>query len=431
MSTMARSYSTLGAHFDSGGGSLESKGLLLTPDVLEKAAALKLPEQTAADYRVPPGLALRDEIARYYLMAAAHSRTHVNRTGTAGDVSATDWTRSLLEQCFGFDDIQQTDPVWEFERKLPIGHASHGGRVPIVIAPLAREDDPTSGIDLQREQFGDGSRRRSATQLLQEYLNQTDSALWGVVSDGTMLRLMRRNPSLTRSAWIEGDLGKIFAEDRFAQFSRLWLLFHASRFGKVGTDPSDCALERWRQKGLQDGAAVREKLRVGVEAAIRELGRGFLANEGSRQLRSRIQVGSLTAIEYFEALLRLVYRLIFLFVAEDRNRIHFPQTSTAVRDVYRNGYSVGRLRKRCTKASAFDRQCDIWHGLRTLFRSLAHGEPRLGLPALGGLFETSTESALDEASISNRHLLKAVWHLAWFRPYGQRLIRVNWRGYAD
>ena len=105
--------------------------------------------------------------------------------------------------------------------------------MPIVIAPAPAEGARRSGVDESLSQFGDSSRRRSATLLLQEYLNASGDADWGLVSDGITLRLMRDNISLTRPAWIEANLSKIFSEGLFPDFSALWLLIHQSRFGQA------------------------------------------------------------------------------------------------------------------------------------------------------------------------------------------------------
>jgi hypothetical protein len=79
-------------------------------------------------------------------------------------------------------------------------------------------------------------------------LNASDDRMFGLVTDGSTLRMLRDNASMTRPAWIEADLERIFGHGLFADFSALWLLIHQSRFGKVGSSPSDCALERWRRK---------------------------------------------------------------------------------------------------------------------------------------------------------------------------------------
>ena len=404
---------------------IEIVGSLLTPDIVTRVAVFDMPGQSEEGYAIPRGLTLRDEIARYYRIAHAHWERFV--AARDGNASASQvFLLDLLKECFGFDDIRQSGAIVLSGRQFPIRHASHSGKVPVVLSPLAPAESRKSGIDETLPQFGEEARRRSATQLLQDYLNAATHALWGVVSDGRTLRLMRDNASLTRPAWIEADLEQIFSEDLFADFSVLWLLLHASRFGTGDTTPSDCSLERWREQGLSDGSAAKEKLRLGVEATLLELGRGFLEDPANTALRDALQTGALTRHGYFEMLLRLVYRLIFLFAAEDRNLLHSPGASNTARAAYRNGYSVGRLRERCTRSAALDQHHDVWDGLRAVFNALTDGASKLGLTALGGLFSTNI-AALTDARITNRRILKAIWHLSWFRPDGQPMTRVNWR----
>ena len=405
---------------------IEIAGALLPPEIVTRAAAFDMPEQSDEGYGVLPGLKLRDEIARYYQIALAHwERFSAVRDG---NVSAPQrFVLDLLTDCFGFANIAETGPVILSDRRFPIRHASHDGRVPIVIAPLAPAESRKTGIDEAIAPFGDETRRRSATQLLQEYLNADEDALWGITSDGCTLRLVRDNLSLTRPAWIEANLEKILTEGLFADFSALWLVIHASRFGAMDASPSDCPLERWRERGRIDGSAAKEKLRLGVEAALIELGAGFLENPANADLRDALITGKLTRQAYYEELLRLVYRLIFLFAAEDRGLLHTPNAPDATRKAYRQGYAVGRLRERCTRNTSLDRHHDAWDGLRALFDALAKGETRLGLAALGGLFIPLNLADLTRSRIANGRLLKAIWHLSWFRPDGQPMTRVNWR----
>ena len=87
-----------------------------------------------------------------------------------------------------------------------------------------------------------------------------------------------------------------------------------------------------------------EHLRVGVEKAIEALGRGFLHHRNAeliRWLRDREP----HAQEYYRQLLRVVYRLLFLFVAEDRGLLFGPSVPEEVRDRYRKFYSTARLRR--------------------------------------------------------------------------------------
>lgn len=405
---------------------LEIVGALLTPDIVARLAAFEANDQSEENYDIPAGLKLRDEIARYFRIGEAlWSRFKATR---GQSVAASErFVLDLLRQCFGFDSITPQPITRLGEREFPVRHAALGGRVPVVVAPAPAEGARRSGVDESLPQFGDSSRRRSATLLLQEYLNARDDAGWGLASDGMTLRLLRDNISLTRPAWIEANLSKIFSEGLFPDFSALWLLIHQSRFGQADAAVSDCALERWRDRGRTDGVTARDKLRQGVESALLELGQGFIENPANGALRQALSEGTLTGQAYFEELLRVVYRLIFLFAAEDRGLLHPPGASKQAREVYAEGYSLGRLRERSMRRTAWDRHADTWEGLKATFKALARGQERLGLPALGGLFAHGVLPSLEKARIENRRFLAAIWRLAWLRPEGQPLTRVNWR----
>ena len=64
--------------------------------------------------------------------------------------------------------------------------------------------------------------------------------------------------------------------------------------------------------------------------------------------------------------------------------------------------------------------------VKIVFRGLAEGESRLGLPALAGLFAPEECPDLDAAKIENRAFLGALFHLGWLRE-SSGLVRVNWR----
>ena len=48
---------------------IEIAGALLPPEIVTRAAAFDLPDQSEEGYGILPGLKLRDEIARYYQIA--------------------------------------------------------------------------------------------------------------------------------------------------------------------------------------------------------------------------------------------------------------------------------------------------------------------------------------------------------------------------
>ncbi len=94
---------------------------------------------------------------------------------------------------------------------------------------------------------------------------------------------------------------------------------------------------------------------------------------------------------------------------------------------YADGYSLRRLRERSAKRSAHDRHSDVWAATNIVFRGVAVGEPRLGLPALAGIFAKSQCPALDTAKLENRALLLAVFKLSWWQPSTKDLVPIAYR----
>ncbi|WP_341713967.1 N-6 DNA methylase, partial [Erythrobacter sp.] len=399
------------------------EGGLIAPEQVQKIAAADRTAKLALSYDCPKGLGLGDEIARYFRIGQ-HLWTEFARIDAPTVTQTAQFAQSLLTQCFGFDNL--TGPVEHTEgnRRFRLAWEAKDGRVPIVVAaPIEGKD----AFNVAMPEFGDGQGggrlKRSPVSLLQDWLNGTDHALWGLVFAGDRVRLMRDNASLTRPAWIEADLGAMFRDDMFADFTLWWLLAHATRFGAAGAAPSDCAQEEWRNEGMKQGTAARDKLRDGVELALFELGQGAI--EASPALREKLaDHGQLAA--FFEELLRTVYRLIFLAVAEDRDLLHARNATKDARALYAASYSFTFWRERSRRRVARDAHHDAWEAMKITLGCLEHGEDMLGLPALGGLFAKNATPLLNEAAIPNRRFLEAVFNLGYLRKDGA-IHRINWR----
>lgn len=403
---------------------LRIEGGLLAPDFLDKIAHLDAPGQTEGDYDIPRGLKLRDEIGRYWKIAqnlwadfsAARERTDLD----PHKLTVQDFLEPLCRQVLGMTDLRVVGQITLDERLFPLGYAALDGRLPTVFAAHDQE------LDRPSPRHGDGTRRRSPFLLAQEYLNADAHSLWAVVSNGLKLRILRDNPSLTRPAYIEADLDAIFTEGLYPDFTALWLLAHGTRFGKPGAEPADCPLERWRNTAQEEGIRVRDRLRNGVTEALRSLGTGFLAHPANSALRQQLETGALGTHTYFEQLLRLVYRFIFLATIEDRELVFAPDATPDAKARYHAGYSLARLRNLAARRRSYDRHSDLWQILTITFAGLGKGQPALGLPALGGLFDARQCPDLDGAQLDNHALLSALFSLCFFREDGA-LSRVNYR----
>jgi hypothetical protein len=433
--------------------SIRIEGGLIPADELARLTSLQTPdktEQTESNYGIPKGLKLRDEVARSWKIAQnlwADFQPQRQRADINGhDLTRREFLLPLLRSVLGFADLEEGARIEASGHTYNIGHLSGDGRVPLI---LAAHDQ---GLDAPDDRFGETNpetgkiRRRSPFMLAQESLNASDATLWAVVSNGLRFRILRDNPSLTRPVYVEIDIEAIFTEDLYADFVAFWLLAHASRFagaaalqGESGagahlSNPADCPWERWRNAGQQAGVRARDRLRNGVAEALRALGTGFLSHRDNDALRQALQQDNgLTKQAFFEELLRLVYRLIFLATVEDRTDgatglplIFTPNSPKNAQQRYLAGYSLTWLRERAARRSGFDTHSDLWQALSITFDALGRGEPALALPALGGLFDADQCANLGVAQIENCHLLAAIFQLGYFRePTG--LTRVNYR----
>jgi hypothetical protein len=404
---------------------LRLEGGLFLPDQLEKAALGMAQFQSEADYHTPKGLKLKDDTSRAFQIATAqwkHFADQFERSDVDADALTRHFVQELLRDAFGYTHIAPVTGLSVGDQHYPITFLA--GTLPVVVAPH------TLGLDEADPRFavtGSGARKKTAFQLAQEFLNASPNHSWAMVSNGRQLRLLRNAATLTRPSFLEIDLQDLLGGAHYAEFANVWRLLHASRAPQPALHPESgeqegpCIWEQWRTVGQEEGTRVREGLRQGVTKALLIFGEGFIQHPANEVLRQALDTGTLSADAYFQQLLRLIYRLIFLFNVEERGLLHPTDDRTsavAARAAYAEGYAVGRLRDLCLKRRARNRFDDHWQALRIVFKGLAEGEPRLALPALGGLFAASQCPALDTASLDNAHLLAAMQQLRWSNHSG-------------
>ncbi len=322
------------------------------------------------------------------------------------------WLLKLFDE-LGYGRLQLAKPVDVEGTTYAISHVWKN--TPIHLIGFRAELDKTV------------SRRGGATyqykphSMVQMFLNRTEGHLWAFLSNGLKLRILRDNTSLVRQAYVEFDLEAMMEGGIFPDFKLLWLLCHQSR---VEADrPEDCWLERWSRATQELGTRLREDLQEGVRKAIEVLGAGFLGHPANDPLREELRSGRLDKQEYYRELLRFVYQLIFLFVAEDRDLLAPPSTAPEAKDRYIRFYSTTRLRFLAGR-KAGTRHDDLYRVTRLVIDSLGEGEGRadLGIPVLNSsLFSVSATPSLKKSLITNADYLEAIRALAIVRDkHGRR-----------
>ncbi|MFB9736121.1 Eco57I restriction-modification methylase domain-containing protein [Streptomyces thermocoprophilus] len=397
-------------------------GLLPADMLLRIAEARNLPGTKPADYGLPASVPVRDEAERAWeylkplwreLRAALPSdpttgAPAADPTGRAG----TEWLAQLFRK-LDFGALTEVGPAGipadsDPEKRFPVSHR-HGPAL-IHVIPWNQELD----------------KRLTAGQvppqsMLQDCLNRTEAHLWAVLTNGRRLRLLRDSSSFSTAAYVEFDLEALFDGELFSEFVLLYSLLHASRFTvPEGAAPSGCWLEKWRTEAVTSGARALDQLRLGVQNALTVLGTGFLRHPDNSRLREDVDPKALR-----DALLRLVYRLLFVFVAEDRGALLDPNAGDREREAYERYFSSARLRERARRRQG-TAHGDQYEALRIVLDALGTegGRRELGLPGLGGLFtHTDADAPLDGLKLSNESLFTAVRHLAQVRDPGAR----RWR----
>ena len=290
--------------------------------------------------------------------------------------------------------------------------------LPSLISHRAGDPDDTPPLHVvgARQELGrvaaSGRPRLAPHSLVQEYLNRTEH-LWGIVTNGLTLRLLRDSTFVRRQAYVEFDLTAILEESRFQDFAALYRLLHRTRLPRGMADAGDCLLETYYAHSVEQGGRVREHLRDGVEECIKSLAYGFLRHPANDKLRHRVSpacIGNerISAEDLYRQLLRLVYRFLFLLVSEDRGLLS-PDP------IYREHYGIARLRRLLENHAASTEHDDLWQSLRVLWKVLSDEKLAafLNLAPLNG--ELFTPQDLDAFTITNRDLLDAFWHLAWYQ----------------
>jgi len=391
------------------------EGGLFDPDLLERLATAPqaVEGQSPEAFGLEKRVRLADEIQEAFGRVLSHWRSFERRRAAAGEgavarIAREGWVLPLLRE-LGFEPRFRRQALRAGDGTFPISHGEGEEETPLVpihLAPFEQDLDSR------------GEGRRSPHGLLQDCLDHTD-LLWGIVSNGRRLRLLRANARTTRQAFLEVDLEAIARDELYPDFALLFRLLHRSRFPKSPGAAHECLLERWYQKAIEEGGRVREKLREGVEKALEVLGTGFLAHPESEKLRAALRERRLSPEAFRDQLLALVYRLLFLLTAEERRLLARPDEESARRHgIYERWYGISRLRERAERRRP-DPHADLWIGLTVLFRALDEpGEAeKLGLSALDGdLFAAASCADLEEARIANDRLLEALFHLSTFEP---------------
>jgi len=407
--------------------SIRIEGAILSGDILDAIERGEKSFQTAKDFGLDPTAKVKDEIADAWAAARAYWVASQNklerlREGATGTTETRNlWMTPVLGLLGYQPELAGRGEVVQ-GKNYAISHRDHSrGDFPIHIMGW------NDSLDKKRT---DSGPRMSPHALVQEYLNLTEH-LYALVTNGRLLRLLRDSSRLIKLSFIEFDLERMFSDELYADFAILYRLLHASRMPAKQDAANDSIIEIYHQDALDSGSRIREGLSSAVEQSILQLANGFLAYPANQPLRDAIAGNEADATLFYQWLLRLIYRLLFLMVIEERDLVYPRHAERRLRDIYYQYYSVQRLRRLAEKRHFADKaHQDAWTSLTATFRLYEDAKygGKLGIaPLAGDLFGSEAIGLLNDCKLDNAVLLTCLRSLSLFtNPVTRQLMRVNY-----
>ncbi len=261
--------------------------------------------------------------------------------------------------------------------------------------------------DLDKKRRGDlrdtAASAVSPSFQIARYLEAT-GVEWGVLTNGREWRLYWGRAADKQKRFYAVDLLQVLNDPE--AFKYFYLFFRKEAF-QDGAKPSFLrrAIEESEKYGLRVGERLKD---VVFEEAFPSLANGFL--QYHREHHGSVNDSVLE--KTYRSSLTLLYRLLFLLYAEDRELLPVDDAMG-----YKK-YSLSEIRhdiaERIDRGERFSKNSyEIWEKLSTLFRVIDKGDPALRVPPYnGGLFNKGRYPYLESHKVADYYLVQALDELA-------------------
>ena len=414
------------------------QGNLISEEILQKIDQAEAPGQTAAHFGLEQGANLRSEIEYAWsrIKLDWHYFADKSQNLPANDPYGTTLTRRWMEQflsSIGFNlSRQRSYLAGDNGQTYQISHTDENmDGFPVHIVNFLEPSHPDKNtLDIRTS---GGTTRFSPHATMQEYLNVTEH-VYGLVTNGLSLRLIRDSGRLIKLTYLEFDLKRMLDEDKYSEFTVLYRLLHATRFPRRKQEATDSLIDKYYQDSIETGNRIRDGLSQAVKESLVALGNGMLQQPENEQLRQWITDGKLTAFDFNHQLLRLIYRLLFLMVTEERDLIFedsSDETTKKQKDIYYRYYSLMRLRKLSENRYLFEAQyTDLWTAMMQTFRMFetgGNGKP-MGIKPFGGdLFSPLAMQYISDTTLNNKVLMECIKSMNEFEDAQRNKVAINYR----
>ena len=282
---------------------------------------------------------------------------------------------------------------------------------------------------LDRRSGRQGEETAPSTQMLR-YLRRVDDLTtgklrWGILTNGARWRLYYQGARSVSEQFFEMDLAALldlpghndglFAlteADRRRWLKVFALVFRREAFVAGPTDP-----RTFHQRAIEEGRFYEER----VAASLSALVFGQVFPELARAIAAATHDAPLPEVR--EAALILLYRLLFILYAEDRNLL--PVRSTGYDDYALREKVRGDVGRRKDHDDVFSASAaSYWSAIDDLCRAIDQGDASIGLPPYnGGLFDRDRTPLLGHIRLDDQIMADVIDALSFEQTsYGRRYI---------
>jgi hypothetical protein len=300
---------------------------------------------------------------------------------------------------------------------------------------LDRKGKPGDDYDLV-----DLAQSAPSTQILR-YLTVSEihsegRILWGMLTNGRNWRLYYQKAKSRSEDFLDIDLPYILGVEGIgddllaldADVQDHWLKVFYLMFARTSFLPDGAGAQTFHQIAIEEGHLWERKVAESLSELVfgnvfPSLAAGLAANDP--QVPDPITPTYLDEVK--QATLILLYRLLFILYAEDRNLL--PVKSRRYDDYGMREKVRMDIATRVDDNDSFsDRRTIHWDHLKGLFESINEGDASIGIPPYnGGLFSAARTPLLNRASLPDSIFAPAIDALSRHDEKGTR----KWINYRD
>ena len=282
---------------------------------------------------------------------------------------------------------------------------------------------------LDRRSGRAGEETAPSTQMLR-YLRRVDDLTtgrlrWGILTDGARWRLYYQGARSVSEQFFEVELAALLDlpghnDGLFALTEaerRHWLKVFALVFRRDAFLPGTADARTFHQRAIEEGRHYEER----VAGDLSNLVFGQVFPGLARAIAAAEPDAPLPEVR--EAALLLLYRLLFILYAEDRDLL--PVRDTRYDDYALRDRVRGDVGRRKDQGDTFaETLATYWSAIDGLCRAIDQGEISIGLPPYnGGLFDRTRAPLLDRIRLGDRVMADVIDALSFEQgPAGRRYI---------